>query len=53
MHQDSLRYALKHYFTTSLTQEERAMVQIEGLQCTETAILALPFRYSLADALAA
>jgi hypothetical protein len=24
-----------------------------GLQCTETAILAVPFRYSLADALAA
>jgi hypothetical protein len=26
---------------------------LRGLQCTETAILAVPFRYSLADALAA
>jgi hypothetical protein len=32
---------------------EVSLVKSEGLQCTETAILAVPFRYSLADALAA
>ncbi len=30
-----------------------SLIGCGGLQCTETALLAVPFRYSLADALAA